>query len=317
MSLSTPETAIGMTEIPTITEPTEDEIQRKPWKYIGYHGYAKFISSDDDFLLLRRFDTMSSRVALSLQDELTVIEEQLGKMDAAYSRRESEDVNNGTMRDDLEERRMLINLAAKRLLKYNEFLLQHAAMKKLPSAPARDAKSIRNWHYNLDNAAIAREEQTYLDKSDLIRLVKQERTPLRKVIDSSLRLRTLPLWKTKKDDEEPTALPNYNVGQVSYYSNQRIDNFASSMIVLIGVAMLIAPIWILQALVTLELKLAIITVFICVFLLLVSFAMVAKPFEALGATAAYAAVLMVFIQFGTDTESSLPSLPLNATQTTG
>ncbi|KAM7201292.1 hypothetical protein V8F33_003392 [Rhypophila sp. PSN 637] len=276
-----------MTENQARTLPTEDEIQRKPWKYIGYRGYARFISSDDDFLLLRRFDTLSSRVSLCLQDELTVIEEQLEEIDVAYSRRECQDVNNGTIRDDIEERARLIDVAAKKLVRYNEFLLQHVALKKLPSVPKREVKSIKNWHYNLDHAAISPEEQTYLDKPDLVRLVDEEKTPLRKVIDNSLRLRTLPLWKIKKNDMEPPAVPTFCAAQISYYSNQRINKFASSVIVLIGVAMLIAPLWILQALNTLELKLAVITAFISVFLLLVSFAMVAKPFEALGATAAY------------------------------
>lgn len=51
--------------------------------------------------------------------------------------------------------------------------------------------------------------------------------------------------------------------------------------------MLITPIWILQALTELKPKLAVITGFIFIFLLVLSLAMVAKPFEALGATAAY------------------------------
>ena len=155
-------------------------------------------------------------------------------------------------------------------------------MKNLPRAPERDVKSIRNWHYNHGRAAIGTEEQTYLEKSDLIRVVHEERTPLRQIIDSSLKLRTLSIWRSKEDKP-----PDYDADHVSYYSSKRIDGFASSIIVIIGVIMLITPIWVLQALSTLSMKLGMITLFISVFLLLVSFAMVTKPFEALGATAAY------------------------------
>jgi hypothetical protein len=66
-----------------------------------------------------------------------------------------------------------------------------------------------------------------------------------------------------------------------------MDVFVSAMIVIVGATLLITPIWILQAMDSLKLKLAVITVFVTVFLLILSFAMVAKPFEALGATAAY------------------------------
>ncbi|KAK0708111.1 hypothetical protein B0H67DRAFT_496968, partial [Lasiosphaeris hirsuta] len=242
-------------------------------KYIGYKGYANFISSDNDFLVLRRFDSLSARVALGLQDEITVLEEELDELDAKHSKRESEDVHNGTLRGDVTERTALLDIIAKRLRKYSQ-----------------------NWHLNHDYSAIAPEEQRYLDKRDLVRVVRKEKTPLRRVIDSSLRLRTLPLWKHKVDETS-----NYDAKHVSYYSDKRIDGFASAAIIAIGVIMLIAPIWILQSLDTLIKKLDVITIFVLAFLLLVSFAMVARPFEVLGATAAYAAVLMVFIQFGIDT----------------
>jgi hypothetical protein len=100
-------------------EPTEEDIQRKPWKYIGYRGYADFISSDDDFLILRRFDSLNTRVVLALQDEIAAIEEELDALDARHSKRESADVNNGTLRDDLADRKELVSLAAKKLQKYS------------------------------------------------------------------------------------------------------------------------------------------------------------------------------------------------------
>lgn len=73
---------------------------------------------------------------------------------------------------------------------------------------------------------------------------------------------------------------------VSYYSDKRMGGFASGVIVAVGVIMLITPIWILQAMKTLQAKLAVITVFVFAFLLILSFPMASKPFEALGATAA-------------------------------
>lgn len=66
-----------------------------------------------------------------------------------------------------------------------------------------------------------------------------------------------------------------------------MNKFASAVITAVGITMLLTPIWILQAMDRLVMKLAVITVFVLVFLLTLSLAMVSKPFEALGATAAY------------------------------
>ncbi|KAI0182843.1 hypothetical protein EV127DRAFT_309745, partial [Xylaria flabelliformis] len=85
---------------------------------------------------------------------------------------------------------------------------------------------------------------------------------------------------------------------ISYYSDTGMDSFASAVIVFVGASILITLIWILQAIENLQQKLAVITAFVLAFLLILSFAMASKLFEALGATAAYAAVLMVFIQVG-------------------
>lgn len=163
----------------------------------------------------------------------------------------------------------------------DEFLIQQTALKKYPKTPNRDRKNLRNWHGNHDLAAIDKDEQKYLDHDDLVSVAYMEKTPLRKAIDSSLRLRTLPIWKNKE-----VEAPDYDAQEVSYYSDKRMDAFASAMITAIGVTMLITPIWILQSMKDLKSKLAVITAFIFVFLLVLSLAMVAKPFEALGATAA-------------------------------
>lgn len=80
--------------------------------------------------------------------------------------------------------------------------------------------------------------------------------------------------------------PEYDAKQISYYSDERMDRFTSAVLLVIGVVMLITPIWILEALNGIRYKLAVITIYVFVFLLILSLAMYTKPFEALGATAA-------------------------------
>ena len=159
-------------------------------------------------------------------------------------------------------------------------------MRKHHTAPERDIKNINRWHYNHGDQAIASEERNYLEqKDDLISITEKDKTPLRQFIDKFRRLRTLRIWQQPNSDS--IASPPCDRDQdVSYYSDKRIDTFTSLTIVLIGIAMLLTPIWILQALQAPTTKLVVITIFILAFLITLSYAMVTKPFEALGATAA-------------------------------
>lgn len=99
--------------------PTEEEIKEKPWKYIGYKGYTNFISSDDDFFLLRRFDSLNVRAALALQDELSWLEEELGALDNEFSAKAADDYNNGTLRQDVPERLDLVRIISAKLREYS------------------------------------------------------------------------------------------------------------------------------------------------------------------------------------------------------
>jgi hypothetical protein len=100
---------------------TEEEIEKKPWKYIGYKGYSNFIASENDFYILRRFASLNARVALTLQDQISVLEEQLDDLDKLCSRRDAEDLHNGSFRDDREERTALVEVIYEKLTKYSAF----------------------------------------------------------------------------------------------------------------------------------------------------------------------------------------------------
>ncbi|KAJ8131094.1 hypothetical protein O1611_g2531 [Lasiodiplodia mahajangana] len=291
-------------------EPLPEEVQKQPWKYVGYRRYAEFISSDSDLLIFRRFGALHARVGLLLQDKISLLEQNLVDLDEQYSRKDADPINNGTLRDDMEEREALLNDIVYHLGKYSKcpsvsicirsrliisldkFLIQQSQLREYIRAPCRDIKNLQTWHANHQNMAINEDEHRYLEQNqDLIRLRSHGKTPLRNWIDSSLALRTLGIWK-----KHSRSIPKYEMENISYYSNTTIDAFASAIIVFVGASLLVTPIWILQAIERLQSKLAVITAFILVFLLILSSAMASKPLEALGVTAAYAAVLMVFIQ---------------------
>lgn len=103
-------------------KPTVDEIQRKPWKYIGINRYSEFMASDNDFYVLRRFDVLNIRVALALQDEISELEQELEAIDARFSDANAKDINNGTFRNDVEERSELIETIKKKLKRYSTYM---------------------------------------------------------------------------------------------------------------------------------------------------------------------------------------------------
>lgn len=94
-----------------------------------------------------------------------------------------------------------------------------------------------------------------------------------------------------------------NQAETTVYNKEaRIDKIITFLTISAGLCMLIGPLWWLQQITVstakqnIEYRLGVITGFVVLFTVLLGSITVAKPFEVLGATAAYSAVLMVFMQ---------------------
>ncbi len=101
---------------------TLQEVGEKPWKYIGYQGYSKVLSSDTDFLVFRRFGAINARNLLRLQDRVVILEEALEELDRKLKRQETPNIHNGWFRQDYEGREMILDKIQKALSEYSEFL---------------------------------------------------------------------------------------------------------------------------------------------------------------------------------------------------
>ena len=75
-------------------------------------------------------------------------------------------------------------------------------------------------------------------------------------------------------------------GTIHYHSDDLITAFDSGLVVLIGLSMLVAPIWVLYAVNSTKDRLGVITVFVTAFLLLLQLLTVASPAEVLASAAA-------------------------------
>ncbi|PMD35042.1 hypothetical protein L207DRAFT_570622 [Hyaloscypha variabilis F] len=310
---------------------TEEDLYTCAWKYVGYKGYTQFIASESDFFVLRRFDAASVRVALFLQGQVSDLVGDLEAIDQACSQKSAPWHHNGSFRHETNESRVrIIASLQKKMTEYNAFVLQQAELRKLRSAARQDIISIQNWH-SINLNAIDDKERAYLSyDQELFYVAPKERTALRRFLNPLsytiyfvLRISWDGLYNhilspletkwnqfhAKRDPKSVTQLPIHEplpqyIGSVDLKSTpllnpESVGNaFNTFIIMAIGIGMLIAPMWTLQALTQPITKLAVITGFVVGFLILVSNSTTAEPGAVLAATAAYAAVLVVFLQFG-------------------
>jgi hypothetical protein len=299
---------------------TYGDIDDKGWKYTGYRQFSRFTASSPDFFLVRRFDVLNARVALNLQDQLSELEERLEAMDILYSRKEARDVNNGTFRDELPDRAALLAEIQSKLVQYSQwffhaskllkswplqdtFISSHADLRARPDALLKNINSVRNWFEN-NQGAIHDDEQKYIfHTEDLISILPQQSTPLRRFLERYVIFRSSMLWLWRQPPF-PHLSP-HEKKLVQYANEQKLNRAVAILITVGGLGMLIAPLWVLECVGgDTGRELAVISGFIVAFLLMISVATSAKQSEALAATAAYSAVLTVFLQLGESSSGS-------------
>lgn len=253
---------------------------KKLWKYVEYAGFSRFIVSDHDFFMLRVFSKISARVLLMLQDELVELEIKLTEIDEGLSAAAATDVHNGSFREETSwERRHVLVEIDRKLRAYNELVLQHSELRTRPKVPKKDQESLKNWFYNHYHEAIHPLEAKFVNYSDdLFAMVARPKMSLRQLLERSQHFRLFKFWQTRSKETHDT--------DIHYTSNERINVFVNIVITVSGLLMLIAPLWILGSVAPVKERLAIIAVFLTVFLCLVTFTTAAKPFESLGAAAA-------------------------------
>ncbi|KAH8913089.1 hypothetical protein BR93DRAFT_131101 [Coniochaeta sp. PMI_546] len=278
--------------------PSLDELDEKPWKFIGYPGFAAYLSSDDDFFLLRRFDRLHSRVLLKLQDDLTVLEDNLDALDSALMARDAVDFDNGSFRNDKAERRQLLEAIESKLNNYDLLLHRYLQIKTKPDAPKTNIRNVQRWLSNR-HGAIHDNELRFLQSKDLITTSK-EKSPLRRLFEQQILARTSGLFGIFSTGSKISS-PESGLKTTVRGDDRQVDITARLAIFFAALAMLITPLWVLAPLSMIYVKLGVITAFAVFFLAVMNWGTIARPFEVLASTAGYCAVLVVFLQVGTTT----------------
>jgi hypothetical protein len=316
---------------PSSTESVSlQEEREKPWKYIGYKVFTRWIASDPSFLILRQFGALNARVALSLQDEIVQLEEKLDYMDRLYSNRDAPDAHNGSFRDEPftgdDDRQSLVrDVLPEKLARYSEFLRLllnrkladhivdsflngYSQLVSRGACRPEDVASVRLWLRVIRPTAIDLRESEYIDRDgDLVQLHPQTRYLGRNILGSILfGNRWIPWgipwaqkWFRGKVPEDTISL---KIEDTVWPNDDRLRRLSTFFVTVGGLGMLIGPIWALAYLKPIAYRLALISIFMMLFFVVLSLSR-SRLIESLAATAAYSAVLVVFLQAGVGSSS--------------
>jgi len=262
----------------------------------GYPRLAALMNSDENFLLCRKYGFLHNRVLLYRQDELRELEQELLKLDKKANEKSEIAVKSRIAEERILglERQDLINRIDGKLSEYNDIVQRTRAFATLQRATERNYNSVRNW---VDHSAPLEQNEasTFYKDRDFVSVVDAKEgswfdgrveTVLSKFGGSVTRR----LFISKRD-RGSTANK-----LVRLYSKKRIDVFSRLIITVLAVVLLMAPV--IALFLTKKggmMKILIIFLFTMAFSIALSLCTRAKRHEVFAATAAYCAVLVVFL----------------------
>ncbi|KAF2831562.1 hypothetical protein CC86DRAFT_140805 [Ophiobolus disseminans] len=290
---SSPMQMSNLSESGTTLTPSTTSPKRRPYKEDGYQAFSKWMASDDDFFVFRRFESLNANTILWMQFRISELEAKLeGIHEEIKESKVSDNLKNSSFAWDAkyrQERTKIMGELSCLLLQYNQFIDAFSKIRAQPRAEDRQIKNVATW---LENKAITPPETTFVQKTgDLITINVRNRPPLGRWIEECRGLR---LWKIFR--AKPVDGLHVQSEATVYSSDKAFERFTTISIIFGGLVMLLAPLWWLANVSASKTRLQIITGFLIVFASIMAISTTNRPFEVVATTAAYAAVLMVFMQ---------------------
>ncbi|KAF2257626.1 hypothetical protein CC78DRAFT_600228 [Lojkania enalia] len=262
----------------------------------GYPQLAAFLNSDENFLICRKYGLLHSRVLLYRQDELRELEQKLQKMDAAAAKSNGGKGIHSRVRDENEsgEWRALIQIIDNKLKEYHDIVQRTRSMASLQPATTRNYNSVCNWIFHTGPIVNA-EAETFKKDRDFVALVDaKEGSWFDGAVETALSRFGGPFTRRLFISRRDRSSTKDKL--VRLYSKRRIDIFSRLVITILAVILLMAPVIALfSAQESGGIKIMIIFLFTMAFSVALSIFTKAKRHEVFAATAAYCAVLVVFL----------------------
>ncbi|KAF2180528.1 hypothetical protein K469DRAFT_692727 [Zopfia rhizophila CBS 207.26] len=275
---------------------------------LGYPRLAAFESSESSFSLYRGFSYLHSRVILELQDELRCLEANLQDLD------EMDDINGQGRRlmsraMDLRQakkegvtskRAQLIGAIREKLVLYDEILVKARELNGFQRPSKRDYRSVRTWFVNEKPLSDVKEESFIKQREDIISLrLGREWGGFDGLIETILQKMRCPMIQRIFTTQE--LRDKTNDKSIHYYSPSRVENLVGLIITLIIFILLVVPVVVMYKLTKIGERnstfdaVGILVIFTLLFSAAMAFLTKARRHELFAASAAYCAVLVVFI----------------------
>ncbi|KAH7074132.1 hypothetical protein FB567DRAFT_190544 [Paraphoma chrysanthemicola] len=272
----------------------------------GYPSLAAFIASDPDHtsLVFKRFDKLAARNLLYLQSELAELQAKQDQFDTEDQslehgsleskacamnwerfRHASGEVDNEKQR----ERMKLVTDIRTKIKEYREALMFESSLAMLKAPPRRTFEAINHAFTRFNKTANRRDpvlagySSTLYSSNDDLVMLKQPQHEDRLTSFVQSKLPVLFISGGRRDND------------TAYVSERRIARFVNVISILLAFILLFVAIISLYVTSSPNKKLGIVGAFIALFAASVGLLTTAKKAEVFAATAAYAAVLVVFV----------------------
>ncbi|KAF2490117.1 hypothetical protein BU16DRAFT_553300 [Lophium mytilinum] len=319
--------------LPTVSPPYQAEIHASATNAtlvdefpVGYPRVAAFQSSEPSFSLYRCFGYLHSRVLLELQDELVVLESNLADLDEDHAeiddgrrlKSRAVDLRQSKQAGVECERRSMIATIRDKLVNYDEILVKARELNAFQRPSSRDYRSVRNWFWK-EGALVEAEEEFIKRKEDIVTLrIGREWAGFDGLVERLLRKMECRLivvsfpqptflreWKSsclsQKIFRTPELRAKSSDKNIYYYSASRIEKFVGIIITIVIFILLVLPVVAMYRLTSIGKRnstfdaIGVLVVFTMLFSASMSLMTKAQRHELFAASAAYCAVLVVFI----------------------
>lgn len=165
----------------------------------------------------------------------------------------------------------------------DRLLLDYSHLRSQKVASSWNVTNVRNWFQN-NQGAIMENESTFTNHEDeLLSLSNGSSTFARRFFQNNV---VYPIGKsTNLFTKQPRFMTPRDAKHVHIFSEESTETVVTASLFIAASLMLIAPLWILQAIQSMQMKLGIITIFIVVFLGFLTYCTTGRAFERLAATA--------------------------------
>ncbi|MCJ1351954.1 MAG: hypothetical protein MMC33_001938 [Icmadophila ericetorum] len=270
----------------------------------GYPNTAGFMSSDPNFGQYRGFNYLHSRVLLHLQNSLAVLERELDRKDGVDAGKIClQSIAKDKQQDKSKRsREIILTDIRKRLVEYDEILAKARELVSFQKPSNRDYNSVINWFSNVE--PLVEKEQAFIrHREDLLTInTGREWCGFDGMIEKMLK--KCDCWLIRRLFLTEELRKKTQASEIHYFDKKRVEKLVGIIITAIIFVLLILPVIGMYKLTEVGdaanpqstfTAIGVLVVFTLLFSAAMSLLTKAQRHELFAASAAYCAVLVVFI----------------------